>query len=85
MNMDALHAQLIDAQIIINRLKISILKLEEQLQHYAIREPHVSVDQEEYDCDKRAIQQLMMEAEADEASEQVFPKFNKVCKWNEVC
>ena len=83
MNMDALHAQLIDAQIIINRLKISILKLEEQLQHYAIREPHVRVDQAEYDRDKRAIQQIMMEAEAEK--EQVFPKFPKVCAWNEVC
>ena len=85
MNMDALQSQLIDSQITINRLKLTILKMEGQLQEFAIREPHVRVDQAEYDRDKRAIQQLMMEAEADEASEQVFPKFNKVCKWNEVC
>ena len=40
-------------------------------------------DQEEYDCDKRAIQQLLMEDEAEK--EQVFPNFPKVCAWNEVC
>ena len=83
MNMDALQSQLIDSQITINRLKLTILKMEGQLQEFAIREPHVRVDQAEYDRDKRAIQQLMMEAEAEK--EQVFPKFPKVCAWNEVC